>query len=185
MAGLIAGAPVSPIVALSPGISVNTAVQRLTRAGATAVRTLDATTPQAMSEALFERGLLEVLQKFAAVPVTPDSGELSAAAFQRFVLAEHRGQRIVAAFGRSGLRFALTTMSVPIDARADPRGEKGASPNRIGARRRALSALLQSGLRMSSAERDRWGNTFTWRGRGVRAWHVPERDELRVLRLAE
>lgn len=144
------------------------------------VEWLDAATPQAYRRGLIDSGMLEALNVASAAPTTKD-GRFDFASFDRIGLAKKGDRAYVAILSEEGLRFMFVVRKVPVDTTKDPRG--GWSKARLHRMKNALAELAPYHLR--EAGRDRWGNTFHWRGRKGRARlavrYQPADDRLEML----
>ena len=168
----------SPIDSLQVGASEKDVAEGLRRGGG-AVEWVDAGESQAMRKALIDSGLLAAINKSGAAPKRKD-GSFDFSAFSRFGMARSGGARYVAVMAQDGLRFLLAVKKVPIDAAKDRDGWSEARLHRI---KSALDEL--SPYDIKPTQRDRWGNSFQWKGKKGRdqiaVWFIPETDELRVL----
>lgn len=144
------------------------------------VEWLDAGTPQAYRRGLIDSGMLEALNVASAAPTTRD-GRFDFSPFQRIGLAKKGDRAYVAVLSKTGLRFMFVVRAVPVDATKDPGG--GWSKARLHRLKNALAELAP--YRLREAGRDRWGNTFHWRGKKGRARlavrYQPGDDRLEVL----
>jgi hypothetical protein len=127
---------------------------------------LEASEPQAMRRGLIETGLLGALGKAGAIPKTSD-GLFDGAAFKSFASGTREGRTFAIALGPDArVRAILVRVKVPVER---------------GAIERVLAELGE----LEAVSRDRYGNAFEWvrrtKGGEIRAWYVPERDELIVL----
>lgn len=190
----VAGAPErDPIIdALPPGTSA--AAARAVLPGAT---WLPRAREQALADGLVKTRLLETLNRLDLAPVD-ETGALDVDAFRELAVlgvpaeGERLGRRgYVAAFGAAKgsaggavLRFLLVRIPVPVASEgpaADP-----SSPRRLGALVDAVEGLRRAGFGLAPKEKDPYGNTFVWGGRGPRGAsmlvvYLPEEDELRVV----
>ncbi len=168
----------SPVDSLALGASEKEVTEGLRRAGG-AVEWVDAGEPQAMRRALIDTGLLEAINRASAAPERKDGG-FDFGVFRRFALAQTAGRTSVAVMSQAGLRFLLVIERVPIDPSKDRDGWTKARLHRLES---ALAAL--SPYELQPVSKDRWGNSFEWKGRKGRdrleVWYRPERDELRIL----
>jgi hypothetical protein len=76
----------------------------------------------------------------------------------------------------------MIRIPVPLDKSVDPKD--GWSRARLHRLKDTLRELVS--YRLSSIERDKYGNIFVWRGKHPRrgvvlVWYLPELDELRIL----
>jgi hypothetical protein len=168
----------SPVDSLHLGASEKDVTEGLRRT-ADKVEWIDAGQSQAMRRALLDTGLLAAINRSGAAPKRKDGG-FDFGAFSRFALAEAGAHRYVAVMAQGGLRFLLVVKKVPIDATKD---RDGWNPARLHRIKSAITELSPYDLKPT--QRDRWGNSFEWKGKKGRdqiaVWLVPESDELRVL----
>ena len=139
------------------------------------IETKSATVPGSLAEVLIGAGLLESLNRFKLAPVN-SRGELDAAVFAKVATAVRDDRRYAVAYDRSGPRFALIRIPVPVDAANDAKGKPGGGRQRL---RRLGEAIRAYGLH--PVKRDKYGNAREWSGRGAKAYYLPAHDELRVL----
>lgn len=131
---------------------------------------LDARSPQALRLGLIETRLLETLNFFEVTPKSAD-GAFDAAAFSSIARLETPGRKYVWVVSPEGrVTFIFFRISVPVN------GEPW-SRDRLAALERALDEIGSP----APVKKDPRGNVFQWKRGNLRAWYLPQHDELRVL----